>query len=336
MNKLASQYFKPMVRAGWFDQDKIVLSIVILLFMVFSLTLDSFLTSGNIMSLLLSVSILGILALSMGMLVIGGNLDLSLIAIMIISSGWGLVISGTGYPLWVGLSAALLLAILIGLVNGILTAYAEIPSIFTTLAMAIVVYGVGRLLLIPSDVIYVSDRDRWFTDLGQTLLLTVPIPVLIFIFLSLAVWLFLRRTRVGRYAYLMGDNYSAARLTGVPVRLLIVFQFILASVIAVVAGFVTAASVGSINTRIIINSTMIYDVILIVVIGGVGLSGGKGGVSNIIVGTLLIGILLNGLTIMDVNFNTQSLIKGAVLLFALMIDSLINPRDEQVGQQGDI
>ena len=89
------------------------------------------------------------------------------------------------------------------------------------------------------------------------------------------------------------------------------------------------------NTRLAI-STYVYDVILVVVLGGIGLSGGKGGVRNVIVGTLLIGVLLNGMTIMDIQYTVQNVIKGIILLTAIVIDTILNPRDEQTAQQGDI
>jgi ribose transport system permease protein len=133
----------------------------------------------------------------------------------------------------------------------------------------------------------------------------------------------------------MGENYLAARITGIPTRPMIVIQYVLSSVIAFIAGIVTAAAVTSMNSRVV-NSTLIYDVILVVVVGGIGLSGGKGGIRNVIVGTLLIGILLNGMTILDIPFTLQNLIKSAILLVAILVDSAINPRDEQTGQQGDI
>ena len=91
------------------------------------------------------------------------------------------------------------------------------------------------------------------------------------------------------------------------------------------------------NTRVY-NSTMIYDVLLVVVLGGIGLSGGRGGVRNVLVGTMLIGILLDGMTILDIPYIEQNLIKSVILLVAIIIDSLVNPRDEQTAQQeqGDI
>ena len=89
------------------------------------------------------------------------------------------------------------------------------------------------------------------------------------------------------------------------------------------------------NTRIV-NSSLLYDIILVVVIGGIGLSGGKGGVRNVIIGALLIGVLSNGMTSLDVPDLYQKLVKALVLLAALIIDSLLNPRDEQTEKQGDI
>ena len=103
----------------------------------------------------------------------------------------------------------------------------------------------------------------------------------------------------------------------------------------VFAGIVMAASVNSMPTRIF-NSTMIYDVVLVVVLGGIGLSGGRGGVLNVIIGTLLIGTMLNGMTILDVSYSVQNIVKGVVLLVAILVDSVFNPRNEETAQQGDI
>ena len=108
-----------------------------------------------------------------------------------------------------------------------------------------------------------------------------------------------------------------------------------AALIGCFAGLVLAASVNSMPTRIF-NSTLIYDVILVVVLGGIGLSGGRGGVVNVVIGTLLIGTLLNGMTILDVSYSAQNLVKGVILLIAILIDSFLNPRNEETAQQGDI
>jgi ribose transport system permease protein len=112
-------------------------------------------------------------------------------------------------------------------------------------------------------------------------------------------------------------------------------RYVLSALIAFSAGLLTASNLLSINTRIV-NSTLLYDVILVVVIGGIGLSGGKGGMRNVIVGAVLIGIMRNTMTIIDIPDIYQNLIKATILLIAIIVDSLLNPRDEQTAQQGDI
>jgi ribose transport system permease protein len=161
--------------------------------------------------------------------------------------------------------------------------------------------------------------------------------IVAFLVLALLTWLALRWTRFGRFVYAMGDNPAAARIVGLPVRPMIVAEHIIVALIAYAAGLVMAAASSGMSTRVY-NSTMIYDVLLVVVLGGIGLSGGRGGVRNILVGTLLVGVLLDGMTIMDVPYIEQNLIKAIILLCAIIVDSIINPRDEQTAQQeqGDI
>jgi len=133
----------------------------------------------------------------------------------------------------------------------------------------------------------------------------------------------------------MGDNFQAARTMGIPVRPLIVASFVASAVLAWLAGIASAVSLQSMNTRLV-NSALLYDVVLVVVIGGIGLSGGKGGMRNVVVGALLIGILLNGMTILNLPNIHQNLIKALILLGAIILDGQLNPRDEQTSQQGDI
>ena len=118
-------------------------------------------------------------------------------------------------------------------------------------------------------------------------------------------------------------------------RPVMVGQYLMTAVIAFLTGIVMAMTVDSMNTRVV-NSTLVYDVILVAVIGGVGLSGGKGGVRNVLAGTILVGILLNGMTMLDMPYTAQSIVKGFILLAAIIADSILNPRDEQTSQQGDI
>jgi len=317
------------------SQEQIVFGLALLLCLGFAVALPGFLTADNILNLVRSVSILGILGVAMGLVVIGRGIDLSLIALMAVSVAWTLHLIEGGMPLPQALVIGLAFSLFIGAVNGWLVAYVEMPAIFATLAMGTLVYGFGRYYLFDLDVAYMPDQARHLLWLGQGTLFGIPVPIVLFAGVCFAGYLFLRYARSGRYLRAVGDNLLAARITGVPTRPVVVLQYVLSSLIGFAAGMVTAASVASMNTRLAI-STYVYDVILVVVLGGIGLSGGKGGIRNVIVGTLLIGVLLNGMTIMDIQYTVQNVIKGIILLTAIVIDTILNPRDEQTAQQGDI
>jgi ribose transport system permease protein len=318
------------------NQEKIVFGLTVLLFVAFSLTLDKFTDSANILALIRSVAVLGILGLGMLVVVLGRGIDLSLVAIMAISVAWAMQLIHDGVPVYAALTTGLAFAVGIALCTGILVAYAEIPPLFATLAMATFVYGFGRAhLIVGTDVVYMPKTMGWIVTLGQGKLFGIPMPIVVAAAMAFIVYLFLKFTKIGNFVYAIGDNLPAARIGGIPVRPMLVLQYVLSGGIAFVAGIITATSVEAMNTRIV-NSNMIYDVILVVVLGGVGLSGGRGNVRNVIVGTLLIGVLMNGMTIMDIQYTVQNVIKSLILLLAIVIDSIVNPRDEQTGQQGDI
>ncbi len=316
-------------------QQSIVFVIFVALFAGFSAFLPGFLTADNMLTLLQNVAVLGILGLAMAIVVIGRGIDISLVASLAVPPGLVLQLVQDGHSVPGALLAALCLTLVFGLVNGWLIAYAEVPSLFTTLASGLFLAGLGQVAFFQLDVVQWGAPLGRLAWLGQGSLAGVPMPVVMFGLASLGVALFLRLTRVGAFIYAIGDNPHGARVTGIPTRPIIVLQYVLAALIGAFAGMVMAASVNSMPTRIF-NSTLIYDVILVVVLGGIGLSGGRGGVVNVVIGTLLIGTMLNAMTILNVSYSGQNLIKGLVLLVAILADSFINPRNEETAQQGDI
>ena len=319
----------------YLNQERIVVAITVLLFAIFSLALPRFLTVENVLTLIRSVSVLGILGVGMALVVIGRGIDLAIVAIMAVSVAWTLDRAAHGTPLVTAFLLGLGLAVAAGLASGLLIAYAEVPAIFATLAMAAIIAGFGNFGLLSLSEVYVTPTSEPLAWIGTGRVFGVPVPVLCLAAVALVAFGLLRATKIGRFIYGVGDNPRAAHVTGVPVRPVIVLQFVLSALAAFVAGLITAASVSSMNTRVV-DSTLIYDIILVVVIGGIGLSGGKGGIRNVLVGTLLIGVLLNGMTILDMPYTEQNIIKSLILLGAIVLDSLVNPRDEQTAQQGDI
>lgn len=316
-------------------QEGIVFLLAVVLFCAFAVLLRGFLQVENLLSLVRSVSILGILSLGMALVVIGRGIDLAMVATMVVAVAWAMALSHAQMSLGSALALGALFVIGVGAVTGVIVAYAEIPAIFTTLAMGSIVYGVGRTFFFQIDVQNAPPGYSWFNFLGSGRVGGIPVIVVAFAAIAIIMLALLRKTRFGRFVYATGDNPLAARITGIPTRALMVAQYIISGLIAYCAGIVMAAAVSGMNTRIY-NSTMIYDVLLVVVLGGIGLSGGRGGVRNVIVGTALVGILLNGMTILDVGYTAQNLIKSIILLAAIIIDTIVNPRDEQTAQQGDI
>lgn len=315
-------------------QEGVVTTIAAALFVVFSLALDKFLTQGNILALLKNVSILGILAVGMGFVVVGRGIDLTMVAVMVVGVAFAIWLSTQGFGFGEAILIGAALVAACGLVTGILIAVAEVPPIFATLAMASVIYGGGRVAF-NSDVLYAPSGIDWLTYIGSGILFGIPVSVIVFGLVAALVALFLQFTRFGRFIYASGDNPAAARTSGLPARTVVIMQYVISALIAYGAGILLTGLVSSINTRLY-NSTLIYDVLLVVVLGGISLSGGQGGVRNVLVGTILVGILINGMTIMNFSYTSQNLIKSVILLAALAFDAVINPRDEQTSQSGDI
>ena len=324
-----------MIKNIKYDQQTIVGLLFAGIFVLFAFGLPGFGTIGNLLTLMRSVSVLGILSLGMAIVVIGRGIDLSMIATLAVPAALVLTLADAGYQPEAAILIGTVFAISIGVVNGILIAYAEIPALFTTLAVGIGVAGIGQSGLFEYDIVSWPTALDGIAWIGRGSLFGVPYSILAFAVSALMVHIFLTKTRLGLFIYALGDNLDTARSTGIPVRPIIILQYVIAAVIALFAGLVLSASSSSMDMRIF-NLTWIYDVILVVVLGGIGLSGGRGGVLNVLIGTCLIGTIINGMTILNVSFEGQNLVRGLVLLLALMLDSLLNPRNEETAKQGDI
>jgi ribose transport system permease protein len=311
------------------SQLTIVFALLVLMVSAFALFLPGFAKPDNLIALLQNVAILGILGLGMAIIVIGRGIDLSMVAVLSVPAGLILQMVQDGHSVLVALVAALAVALLLGLINGWLVGYAEVPSLFTTLASGLFLAGLGQVAFFRLDIVQWSPQLNTLSWIGRSTLLGVPMPLIMFGGVAALVSLFLRRTRPGWFIYAIGDNPFCARTTGIPTRPVIVLQYVLAALIGAFAGIVMAASVNCMPTRI-------YNVILVVVIGGISLSGGRGSVVNAIIGVLLIGALLNGMTLLDMSYFAQNLVKGVILLIAILTDSFLNPRNEETAQQGDL
>jgi ribose transport system permease protein len=317
------------------SQEQIILLITLVLLVVFSITLPGFSNLANLLNLVRSISILGILGLGMGLIVISRGIDLSEVAIMAGSWSVALIEIQHGMPVFWAVIVALVIAVLIGVANGVMVAFVEAPALFVTLAAGFVIYG-AAFWYAPSWVVYAPKPEDapYLAYLGHDYLFGVPMPIIVFALAAIAMHLFLSRTSTGRFIYSQGDNPEAARLTGVALRPLIVLEYVVVALLAWLAGLVWIGTTGSMQMGIV-QGTYIFDVILVVVLGGISLVGGRGGVFSVVVGCALIGTLFNAFTIMDINSEVQNIIKGVVLLAAIVLDNWLHPRDEETARQGE-
>lgn len=323
------------IRPGaWRSQERIVLLVVVALFVVFGILLDGFLTTDNLLNLVRSVSSLGILGVAMAVVVIARGMDLSLIASMGVATAVAIQLMRSGVSTAVALLLGLGVVLIMGLLNGFLIAFVEIPALFATLASGLLVYGLARTAVLDGLIAELPGDRTFVRWLGGGAVLGIPVPIIMFVVVAVAAQLLLTRTRTGRFIYAHGDNAGAAALTGVPVRSYTTIEYLLSSAIGFAGGLVVAGSVGGFNTQVI-DGSLIYDVLLVVVVGGISLVGGRGSVLSVVVGTALIGVMLNGMTILNMNTHEQDIVKGLILLGALVLDNRLHPRDEETVRQGD-
>jgi ribose transport system permease protein len=321
--------------ANWMhSQETIVAAFIILLAAGFSVMVPGFARADNLVGLLQSVTILGLLGIGMAVVVIARGIDLSMIAVMACPAAFVLHLSAIGWSVPTAVLLGLACAVATGLINGYLIAYARLPALFVTLATGLGLYGIATTMLNNDIIEWPSQMDS-LSWIGRSTLAGLPVPMVIWIVLVCLVGTLLRRTRVGRFIYAIGDNPESANAIGIPVKRTIVFIYALSALIAYLAGITSAAVLHASAVRLF-NSTFLYDVILVVVLGGIGLSGGRGSVLSVVLGTLMIGTVTNAMVLMDANYSLQNLVKGALLLAAIIADSRLNPRFEETAQQGDI
>jgi ribose transport system permease protein len=327
-------------RRGFFrlSQEQVVLIVVAALVVFFGATLPGFLTLGNLLTLLRNVSVLGVLSLAMGLVVIARGIDLSLIATMGVSTALTLqALSEPGASVMLAVAIGVSVCIAMGLLNGFVIAFVEIPALFTTLATGLAVFGLARTFFLSGGnlIVDVPERGAFVRAMGLGHILGLPVPVLIFAGVCMATHFVLTRTVLGRFIYAHGDNPEAASLTGIPIRPLTMIEYTVCALLGYLAGLVLAGTLNAMDTQVIMTSPLIYNVLTVVVLGGISLVGGRGGVQSVVAGTLLIGVMLNGMTLLNMDVFVQQIIQGLILLAALVLDKRLNPRDEETVKQGD-
>ncbi len=315
----------------------VVLVVTTMLMVVFAVTIDGFATLGNLRVVLSNSASLVILSCGMAVVIISRGLDLSLIAQMVAGAATFSILINAGLDGPVAFALTVLAMVLVGVVNGWLIAYAEIPAMLATLASAMLITGLFRFAILRGEYLLLLPKSNPAVSfLSGSLLPGLTVPVMLMVTTLIVTWSLLRYSIPGRTAYAMGDNFQAARLTGLPVRTTTLVIYVFAALTALMAGLVVSSASGTVDFRTVTNGSLLFEVILVVVLGGIPLRGGRGGVGSVLIGVALIAVLRNGMTLLDFSTQTQDVLKGLVLITAIVADRYLNPRDTETDTVGDL
>ena len=317
--------------------EPIVLAVTLALIVLFALTTPGFATLGNLSVILSNSTSLILLSCGMAVVVISRGLDLSQVAAMVAGATTYCTLINAGLPGPLAIILAVLAMAAVGFVNGWLIAFVEIPALLATLASAMLITGFFRFAVLRGEFLLILPKSNpAILFFKSDILPGLTAPVALMIATLIFTWLLLRFTTTGRIVYAMGDNFLAARLAGLPVRTTTIFVYIYSALTALLAGLVIAAASGTVDFRIVTNGSLLFEVILVVVLGGIPLRGGRGGVRNLLVGAALIAVLRNGMTLYDFSTQIQDMLRGVVLIAAIFVDNYLNPRDAETDTVGDL
>lgn len=300
---------------------------------VFAVLSPEFLTTGNLTILLKHVAINAILAIGMTLVVLAGGIDLSVGSIAGFTgmvAGYlltkGLVLEPLGvtvfFPAWLTIIISLGGAVMFGALNGLLVTVLRAPPFIATLGVLYVARGVALLMSGGATFPDLGGRDELnnhgFLLLGGGGPLALPAPVWIMAVVAVGAMLVIGRTRLGRYIYAVGGNERAARLAGVRVGQIKFVTYAASAFCAGIVGLIIASQLNSAHPAT--GETFELNAIAAVVLGGTSLMGGRGTVGGTLIGAMVIGVLANGLVLLGVSEFWQILIKGAVIVAAVVVD----------------
>lgn len=289
---------------------------------------DNFATSENMFNILRQVSVNLCISVGMTMIILTGGIDLSVGSILAFSGAIaaGLYRNGInmeGADTFIGFTflgctvAALLAGGFLGFFNGLMVTRFKVPPFVATLAMLTIARG---LTMLYTNGHPITGLGKEFAFLGSGWFLGIPMPVWIAILIILTALFFIRKSKTGRYIYAIGGNERASLLSGININKVKIIVYTLTGILCGVAGLLVTARLDSAQPNA--GAGYELDSIAAVVIGGTSLSGGKGSIVGTVIGALIIGVLNNGLVLLNVSPFWQQVIKGGVILLAVVMDRM--------------
>ena len=296
---------------------------LVLLIAVVSILNPSFLSPKNIMNILRQTSVNAVIAAGMTFVILTGGIDLSVGSILCISGAVCASILVSGQNVVIAVLAALVVGAVVGFLNGFIISKGKLQPFIATLATMTVLKGLtlvytnGNPITLGSNELAMS-----FGKIGGGTILGIPTPAMIMILVFMVCYYILHNTKMGRYTYALGSNEEATKLSGLNTDKIKIWVYTISGILASIAGIIITSRLYSAQPTA--GSGYELDAIAAVVLGGTSLNGGKGKITGTIIGALIIGVLSNALNILDVSSYYKTMVKGAVILLAVLLDRKSN------------
>lgn len=301
--------------------------VLIILVVIFSFTTKYFFTYNNLLTILISLSVLGIAAASQTIVIISGGIDLSQESVLAVPGVIAAVLLGKGLPFFIVLIISISIGPIVGLINGLIVTKVKINPIIVTLAMLGIVRGVLVLSVGPE---LIPIKDTRFTFLGTTprFIWNIPFCIIIMIITFLFFHYLITYTLFGRRIYAVGGNPQAARFSGINVDRIQIITYVINGTVGAIAGIVFAANIGWAVP--IGGQGMIFKIVSAVFLGGALLGGGKGKIIGTVLGVAIIGIIGNGFVMLGFRLALELILVGVILILAVALGKVRMNRENNI------
>ncbi|MCX6089636.1 MAG: ABC transporter permease [Candidatus Atribacteria bacterium] len=299
-----------------FLQKMVIVGVLILIVVILSFLSKSFLTFTNLNNVTRQVAFVVITGCAVTPLMISGNFDLSIGSILGLTGMLSAFFVTLSIPLWLSIVLSILVGSGIGLLNGLMVVKLRIPSIIATLGTMYAARGLA-LVITGGNSIHMGLGEK-FILLGRGYLGGIPITFLIMVLTILLFYFIESKTILGRYTYAIGGNKRTALLSGINVGSIVIFLYLLVGSLTGFSGTLMASRLGV--GQPMVGTGFEFDVIVAVVLGGTSIEGGEGSIFGMLIGAFIVGFIANGLNLLGIHSFYQSILKGVVLVGAVLLD----------------
>jgi ribose transport system permease protein len=294
------------------------LAALIIMIVIIAAFIPQFRQIENVINVTRNFSFVGIVAMGMTLVILTGGIDLSVGSVWAMTAVLAAFLMSSGWPMVAAIAVALLAAAGVGLFNGLCITRLNMSPFVPTLASLAIARSLALVITRGRPISSFGPQQDAFLWIGGGSVLGVPNPVILFVIVAVIAWIVLSRTVWGRRVYAVGGNEKAARLTGLNVSRLKVAVYMISSLCAGLAGIVQASYLSSVTASLATGQEL--SVIAATVIGGVNLAGGEGTVFGVVIGTVMLEILRNGLLLFGIDPYWQGVFVGAIIIIAVSID----------------